>query len=425
MTSTPPETTGRTRRLTLIATLYSTQNLSLGFYTFAFLTIAQQQGVPLTAIGAAAGVALLLVLKFLWAPLVDKIGFARFGHYRGWLLLTQTVLGIGIASLALFDPATDFGVLLGVFAVLFVVAATQDIAADAAATRLLRPSERGIGNGFQSAGACVAQVVGGGLTLVVYQVAGWQAAALVLAVFSLVPLPFILAWREREASRNLPRPQMTLRSALSFFARSEVRWWCLLLLPAYTLGFTIAYNLIRPLLVDAGWSEAKIGLYVVIAGSIVGIAAGIVSGALISRIGRRRSLVWLGVLQIAGTAGTLPIALGMTQEWLVFLVVALGNAAFTAAFAIVYTICMDLSRPESAGTDFTYFTTVSQVVMVASAGAGVAMAGLYGFASVIAVGIILAIVGLAFTIWKFDKVEPRDGRTASAPEPPVTEAVRS
>lgn len=395
---------GRRKRLTLIAALYSTQNLSLGFFTYAFLTIAQARGVPLAAIGASAGVALILTLKFLWAPLVDRFGSTHRGHYRSWLIVTQTVLGIGLAALALFDPAQDFELLLGVFALLFVAAATQDIAADAAATRLLRPEERGIGNGFQSAGSAVAQVVGGGLVLVVYHFAGWQAASLMLAVCSLLPLPFILGWREEQSSAGLPEPKVTLRSALAFFSRSEVRWWCFALLPAYTIGFTVAYNLVRPILVDAGWDEGRIGLIVVIGGSGVGIASGIAAGYLVSKLGRRRTLIWLGALQVLATFGVLPIALGATSQWLVLGVVALANAAFCAAFAIVYTISMDLTRPESAGTDFTYFTTVASLLMVLAGGLGMVAAGVFGFVPVVVVAGVLSLLGLVFTVWRIGSV---------------------
>jgi len=58
-------TAGRRRRLMLVAALYCTQNLNLGFFTYAFLTIAQGRGVPLAAIGASAGIAMILPLKFL------------------------------------------------------------------------------------------------------------------------------------------------------------------------------------------------------------------------------------------------------------------------------------------------------------------------------------------------------------------------
>lgn len=384
--------TSRTRRFALIGALYSSQNLSLGFFTYAFLTIAQARGVPLAAIGAAAGIATLLTLKFLWAPVVDRFGSGKLGHYRGWLIATQSLLGLGLGSLALFDPAGDFPLLMGIFAILFVIAATQDIAADATATRLLRPEERGFGNGLQSAGASVAQVVGGGG-------GGWQVAALSLALFSVLPLPLILAWREDASTAAQPTPHVTLSSALAFFSHRAVRLWCFVTIPAYTVGFTIAYNLVRPLLVDAGWGEARIGLYVVIGGSGVGIAAGLVAGTLMSCLGRRSALIRLGVLQVVATIAAAPMALGVTQPWLVLIVVAVANAAFSAAFTVVYTISMDLTRPQSAGTDFTFFTTIASIVMVIAGSGGMTAAGIFGYMPVLAVAAALAAVGLLLAAW--------------------------
>jgi predicted MFS family arabinose efflux permease len=391
--------TSRTRRFALIGALYSSQNLCLGFFTYAFLTISQARGVPLATIGAAAGLATLLTLKFLWAPLVDRFGSARLGHYRGWLIATQSLLGLGLGSLALFDPATDFPLLLGIFAIMFIIAATQDIAADATATRLLRPEERGFGNGLQSAGASVAQVVGGGLILLVYQAGGWQVATLSLALFSVLPLPLIFAWRENASTAAQPAPHVTLRSALGFFSRRAVRMWCFVTIPAYTVGFTAAYNLVRPLLVDAGWGEGRIGLYVVIGGSGVGIAAGLVAGTLMSRLGRRSALIRLGALQVVATTAVVPMALGATQPWLVLMVVAVANAAFSAAFAVVYTISMDLTRPQSAGTDFTFFTTIASIVMVIAGSGGMMAADTFGYLPVLVVAVVLAAVGLLIAAW--------------------------
>lgn len=308
-------TTSRRQRFALIAALYCTQNLSLGFYTYAFLTIAQARGVPLAAIGAAAGVAMVLTAKFLWAPVVDRFGSRRLGHYRGWLILTQSGIGLGAASLALFDPAADFGVMLA---------------------------------------------------------AGWQVAALSLSGFSLVALPFILAWRETADDSRTVRAHVTLRSAVAVFARAEVRWWCLLLIPLYTAGGTVAYNLVRPILVDDGWTEGRIGLYVVIAGSGVGIVAGLLAGALISTVGRHRSLAVLGALQVLAALATIAIAQGWTAPGVVLAVVGTSTAAFTAATAIAYTIVMGLARPESAGS--------------------------FGFTPVLVAAAILALVGLVVVL---------------------------
>lgn len=69
-------------------------------------------------------------------------------------------------------------------------------------------------------------------------------------------------------------------------------------------------------------------------------------------------------------------------------------AAFSAAFAVVYTISMDLTRPQSAGTDFTFFTTVASIVMVIAGGGGMAAAGVFGYLPVLAVAGVLTVVGL-------------------------------
>lgn len=158
------------------------------------------------------------------------------------------------------------------------------------------------------------------------------------------------------------------------------------------------------MLVTDGWDEATIGLYVVIGGSLTGVAAGILAGAYIARIGRRPALLWLGGLQVLATFGTLPIALGAIWPWLVLLVVALSNAAFAAAFAIIYTISMDLTRPESAGTDFTLFTTITSLLMVISGGSGLALAGTFGFVPVILGAGVLSALGLTVVVWNIGRV---------------------
>jgi len=136
----------------------------------------------------------------------------------------------------------------------------------------------------------------------VYDAVGWQVAVLLLAAFSLLPLPLILGWQEGASTSGLPEPRATLRSALAFFSRSAVHWWCLALIPAYTLGFTMAYSLVRPILVDAGWDEGRIGLVVVIGGSGAGgqrLADGGVEGQLPG--GRERAEGDpLGVVDAAG-----------------------------------------------------------------------------------------------------------------------------
>ncbi|MGO1833099.1 MAG: hypothetical protein ACTH0C_00370, partial [Actinomycetaceae bacterium] len=130
----------------------------------------------------------------------------------------------------------------------------------------------------------------------------------------------------------------------------------------------------------------------------------IAAGAGIRRFGRRRALVWLGGFQVLAALAVVPMAYGMVWPWYVGAVVGLANAAFAAGFAIVYTICMDLTRPESAGTDFTLFTTIGSLVMVLCAGIGIALSGLVGFGPVAIGAGLVAAVGVAFAAWGVGEV---------------------
>lgn len=388
---------GRTRRLTLVATLYSTQNLCLAAYNYTFLIAAQHAGTSLEVLGAAAGLALIIVLKFLWAPLVDRFGSRLLGHYRGWLLLCHVALTLGALGLALLSPARDFATILTVFAVMFVFAGTQDVAADATTTRLLGATDRGIGNGAQAAGASFAQVVGGGLLLMISGAFGWSVAMVVLALLSALPLALILSWPENRTSAHLAKPHVTPRTIIAFFRRPGVTLWAFVIMPLYVAGGTVSYNLLRPMLTAAGWSEESLAAVIVIGGGIAGTLSGLLGGWFIARLGRRRSLLWLGLVQLIGTAATIWLTLDPGSTVTAVAVTVLSNAGFAAASAVTLTIAMDLTRLESSGTDFTTLTTISGVIMVVAGGSGVAFAGSAGFTIVSVVATVLAAAGLAIT----------------------------
>ncbi len=58
----------------------------------------RDEGTPLAAIGFLSWVGLAYSLKFLWAPIVDRVdapGFGRLGRRRGWMLLSQLVVAVG------------------------------------------------------------------------------------------------------------------------------------------------------------------------------------------------------------------------------------------------------------------------------------------------------------------------------------------
>src|SRR3982750_3634539 len=94
----------------------------------------RDEGTALTAIGFLSWVGLAYSLKFLWAPLVDRLdapAFGRLGRRRSWMLLTQVFVAIGLLGLSI--SGTQHGLTaVGALAVLVAFASsTQDIVVDA------------------------------------------------------------------------------------------------------------------------------------------------------------------------------------------------------------------------------------------------------------------------------------------------------
>ena len=67
----------------------------------AWMTVA---GVDLRTIGIFTLVGLPYTVKFLWSPLMDRFVPPLFGRRRGWIIIMQISLMIGISAMAFGSP---------------------------------------------------------------------------------------------------------------------------------------------------------------------------------------------------------------------------------------------------------------------------------------------------------------------------------
>jgi MFS transporter, PAT family, beta-lactamase induction signal transducer AmpG len=81
-------------------------------------------GIDTATIGFAVALGIPYTLKFLWAPLVDKLPLpfltSTFGQRRGWLFLIQALLFVSVWQLGASDPKPGD---LGLFAVWALITA--------------------------------------------------------------------------------------------------------------------------------------------------------------------------------------------------------------------------------------------------------------------------------------------------------------
>lgn len=130
-------------------------SLALGFSCgLPFILLSQtmtawlrQAGVERTAIGMLTWVTLVYAIKFLWAPIVDRLQlpllFNLLGRRRSWMLVAQVGIVIGMLNLSQLTPADSLAAVGWAAFFLAVAAATQDIAVDAWRVEIAPPEQQG------------------------------------------------------------------------------------------------------------------------------------------------------------------------------------------------------------------------------------------------------------------------------------------
>lgn len=362
--------------LILLASLYCAQGLPSGLLAHSLPVLLRQHGVDLALIGLLKLLALPWLLKVLWAPWVDRLASLRLGHHRGWILpLQMGVTGV-VAALALMNPDhlfdSHFFVLIGLLLLINLAASTQDIATDGLAVRLLPERWRGLGNSLQVGGYKVGMLVSGSGLLLAMDSLGWHLSlALVAGLLVLMTLPI---WRFNER-RELPfqpaqaepaGPGLLLRHYRGLLMQPGMLLWLAVLL-SFKLGDALGSPMIKPMLVDQGWSNAALGQLTLIS-SLAGIGGALLGGLLYARIGALRALLLFGTLQAVGIAAMAWLVNAGGQTALVYLVALFEQIADGMSTVALFAVMMRQCRPEHEGADFTLQASV-QLLLAGLVGA--------------------------------------------------------
>lgn len=353
-------------------------------------------GMSLTNVGLLSMLMLPLMLKFLWAPWVDRKRWGRLGHRRGWIVMTQLSCCAAIAALAWVQPS-NITALLVVGMVIALCIATQDIATDGYATSILHnQTQRATGNGIQAAAVAVGVLVGGMLSMQLFERWGWQPTLLLMAAVCLLPL-LTLPWMSEPETASLATSPTDKPSILRLLQRPGI--WAILLL---AMSFRLSEGMVRSM--ESSYMLAK-GLSLSQVGTLSGMAA-ITAGLLGSVIAawwlRHRSQlhVLMGLCFIRVACYVLfglhaSNYLGGTAV-LVGLALTLSMLRYMEMVAL-YALFMSVSSQKQPGTDFSVFVCAELLTYMLSSMAGGAIAQHLSFTGLFAVATGLGLVSLLCT----------------------------
>jgi PAT family beta-lactamase induction signal transducer AmpG len=233
------------------------------------------EGIELGAIGFLSWVGIAYSVKFLWAPVIDRTTvplLGRFGRRRGWLLLAQGGVVLGLLAMALLKPTVHlqlFGALaLGVA----IASATQDIVIDAWRIECAESSDQlAILSAAYQLGYRTALLMTDALIFLVAAQVGWAssyAAFAAMAFGALVVVLFVGEPRSSAAASTSTTPLWTARGLydailgpfIAFFRQHrQMALAVLAAISLYRLADFVMGPMANPLYADLGIAEETIG----------------------------------------------------------------------------------------------------------------------------------------------------------------------
>jgi PAT family beta-lactamase induction signal transducer AmpG len=378
-------------------------------------------GFGLGTIGLISYISFFYVLKFLWAPLVDRYQlplFGLLGRRRGWLLASQLLLMAALAAMALQGPAvsiTSFLVFVGFAA---FAGATQDIVVDAYRIEIAPLEAQAALAATYTLGYRFALIMSGAGVLYISDLSGWQLAYLAMAALLLLPVLATVLSREPEriqVTRELNVGDAFVQPFEEFFSRNG------LLLALALLAFVGLFKLpdqmigvlAGPFYLDSGYTKADIATVSKLYGIWIGIAGAFLGGVGVAIFKIRRMLVVAAIAVAGSNLAFLLMAQNPSQLWAFFAAISADNLSQGFAGTVLVAFMSGLTNRHFTATQYALLVSLANLP-------GKFIGGLSGFiveASSYETFFLLSAVSvvptLALLAWLWPRIDP-------ATHPPVS-----
>lgn len=400
----------KTYNLATFFCLYIAQTIPMSFFSTVIPVMMRQENFTLSAIGLLQLIKLPWIVKFLWSPFVDR-HTTTTGDYKRWIFSSELIYAIIIFSVALLDFKTDFYTILTLIIISFVASATQDIATDALAVLSFSRKDKSMVNSMQSMGSFGGSMAGSGVLLLLFHQIGWNSLLPCLAVFVLVMLLPLFFNKSIQITPKLPQQRAKKADVLYFFTQRGI-WKQIGFLFLYYSGLIGTLAMVRPWLVDLGYTIQEIGMMSGVAGTFMGFVSSFIGGVIIRKIGRWRARILFSVFVLMATLYFLGLSYTLPTTVLLYFGIFLLWGSYGMATIVVYTTAMDCVRPGREGTDFTIQTVIthlSGMIMAILSGRIADMTGYHGlffFETCIAVTSLVYIL----TVFRKDKNQVYDAK---------------
>ncbi len=373
--------------------------------------------VSMTAIGLFAGIGLSYTLKFLWAPVVDRVALPvltrALGRRRGWAIVIEVALAVALVALGACDPARAPGLVALAALVVAFLSASQDIVIDAYRVELLAEREQGAGAAATQVGYRIGMVASTAGALYLETYLGWFLAYAVMAALLAIGAAGVLMVREPPSPPEQRGRTFKGGVAAPFaeFVRRDGAWLVLAFVVLYKFGDALAGWMSSPFYVVLGFTPIAIANVAKIFGLAASIAGVIAGGGIVYRLGVMPALLICGVLQMLSNlmyvaqlwAGPDPAMLAVT--------IAVENVTGGMSSAAFVAYLSRLCHPAFTATQYALLSALAAAPRTIFTVSGGWLVDRLGWAPFFVAATLFCLPSLALLLWLM-RMAPRAAQPA-------------
>lgn len=370
----------------------------------AYLTV---YGIDLRLIGLFSSLSFPYTLKFLWAPIFDRISAPFIGRRRGFILLSQLTIFLLIASYSLLNPVRNLKELAFISFLLSLFSATQDILIDAYRTDILDAKERPKGASIFITGYRIGMLSSSAFALIIADKIGWDYSFIFISMLILFSITGTLLG-SNEPDQN-PKDEslfhLTLSSVRELLIK-ERSFLLLLFIATYKLGDAYLGAMTVPFLISgANFSPSDVGLINKALGFGFTLAGAICAGFIMSKIDLWRSLFYFGILQMVSNLFFILLSLAGKNYPLLCICVAIENFSGGMGTSAFITLIMSLCSRAYSGTQFALLSSLSAIGRVLISPTSGFFAQHFGWIPFFILSALFALPGMITLIYLRGRIE--------------------
>jgi len=356
----------KTKRMFIVLLLGFSSGLPIMLVYSTLRIWLRREGIDLGTIGFLSWVAIPYSLNFLWAPLLDRFSWGRFGRRKTWILLAQLGCMASIYAIGFGDPQISVTiVVLLAFSIAFF-SATQDIAVDAYRREILPDRELGVGAAIGVYGYRTAMLVASGLGLWVVDESTlnmtFNQSFQLISLFMLVGIIASLWANEPKLTERMP---VTVHDSLiapfkEFFSRKS-SLYVLLLVFFFKFSEAIAGSMAGPFYVDVGFSNRDIAEVTKWFGFASTMAGLFIGGSIIYRFGILTGLWISAILQAVSTAVFSVLAFTGPNWWVLVGVIGFEDISGGMGTAALVAFMSQLASRRFTATQYALLSSLASL----------------------------------------------------------------